>query len=100
MLHVTRRLYNAALQERRDAWKFRGKSVTAKMQYAELTALRRGESLEKAFLLRVVWLDQSRRRSSGVGAPASGRVAAHERVIVGEHPARVAGRGLRTRTTI
>jgi putative transposase len=40
MLHVTRHLYNAALQERRDAWKFRGKSVTGKMQYAELTALR------------------------------------------------------------
>jgi hypothetical protein len=29
---LTRRLYNAALQERRDAWKFRGKGVTGKMQ--------------------------------------------------------------------
>jgi putative transposase len=40
MLHVTRHLYNAALQERRDAYRGRGISVTAKMQYAELTALR------------------------------------------------------------
>ena len=40
MLHVTRRLYNAALQQRRDAWKSRGITVTGKLQYAELTALR------------------------------------------------------------
>ncbi len=40
MLDVTRQLYNAALQERRDAYRMRGISVTAKMQYAELTALR------------------------------------------------------------
>jgi putative transposase len=40
MLHATRHLYNAALQERRDAYRMRGISVTAKMQYAELTALR------------------------------------------------------------
>ncbi len=40
MLDVTRQLYNAALQERRDAYRMRGITVTAKMQYAELTALR------------------------------------------------------------
>ena len=40
MLDVTRQLYNAALQERRDAYRLRGVSVSAKMQYAELTALR------------------------------------------------------------
>jgi len=40
MLDVTRQLYNAALQERRDAYRMRGISVTARMQYAELTALR------------------------------------------------------------
>ena len=44
MLDVTRELYNAALQERRDAYRLRGVSVTFKMQYAELTALRRPES--------------------------------------------------------
>jgi putative transposase len=41
MLHVTRRLYNAALQQRRDAWKFRGITVSGSQQYAELTVLRR-----------------------------------------------------------
>ncbi len=40
MLDVTRELYNAALQERRDAYRLRKLSVSAKMQYAELTALR------------------------------------------------------------
>jgi putative transposase len=39
-LHVTRELYNAALQERRDAWQMRRHSVTHKQQYSELTALR------------------------------------------------------------
>lgn len=43
MLHCTRHLYNAALQERRDAYHMRGITVTAKMQYAELTALRAEE---------------------------------------------------------
>ena len=41
MLDVTRELYNAALQERRDAYRLRRMSVSAKMQYAELTALRK-----------------------------------------------------------
>jgi putative transposase len=41
MLDVTRELYNAALQERRDAYRLRGVSISAKMQYAELTALRK-----------------------------------------------------------
>jgi putative transposase len=39
-LHVTRHLYNALLQERRDAWRLRKVCLTAKMQYAELTDLR------------------------------------------------------------
>jgi putative transposase len=44
MLDVTRQLYNAALQERRDAYRMRGIPVTFKMQYAELTALRKPDS--------------------------------------------------------
>jgi putative transposase len=40
MLDVTRELYNALLQQRRDAYRLRKVTVTAKMQYAELTALR------------------------------------------------------------
>ena len=40
MLDVTRQLYNAALQERRGAYRSRGVSISAKQQYAELTALR------------------------------------------------------------
>ena len=40
MLDVTRQLYNAALKHRRDAYRMRGISITAKQQYAELTALR------------------------------------------------------------
>ena len=40
-LNVTRRLYNAALQERKDAYRLRRVSITHKMQYAELTALRK-----------------------------------------------------------
>jgi hypothetical protein len=44
MLDVTRQLSNAALQERKDAYRLRGVPVTFKMQYAELTALRKPES--------------------------------------------------------
>ncbi|MDB5041469.1 MAG: transposase [Candidatus Eremiobacteraeota bacterium] len=40
MLDVTRQAYNALLDERRYAWKARGINITAKMQYAEITALR------------------------------------------------------------
>jgi putative transposase len=40
MLDVTRQTFNALLEERRYAWKTRGINVTAKMQYAEITALR------------------------------------------------------------
>ncbi len=43
-LHVTRHLFNAALQERRDAYRRRGVRISAKQQYAELTRLR-GESI-------------------------------------------------------
>ncbi|HEY2476250.1 MAG TPA: transposase [Candidatus Cybelea sp.] len=39
-LGVTRELYNALLQERRDAYRLRAISITSAMQYAELTALR------------------------------------------------------------
>jgi putative transposase len=40
MLDVTRELYNALLQQRRDAYRLRKVTVTAKMQYAEIAALR------------------------------------------------------------
>src|ERR1700692_2778429 len=40
MLDVTRQTFNALLDERRYAWKTRSINVTAKMQYAEITALR------------------------------------------------------------
>jgi len=40
MLDVTRELYNALLQQRRDAYRLRKVTVTTKMQYADLTALR------------------------------------------------------------
>jgi putative transposase len=41
VLHITRRIYNAALQERKDAYRLRKITLTAKKQYAEITALRR-----------------------------------------------------------
>jgi len=40
MLDVTRQLYNALLQERRDAYRH-GVRITGKQQYAEITALRK-----------------------------------------------------------
>jgi putative transposase len=40
MLDVTRELYNALLQERRESCRLRGITVTAKVQYVELTDLR------------------------------------------------------------
>lgn len=46
ILDVTRQLYNAALQERRDAYRLRGVSISAKMQYAELTGLRGMDRLD------------------------------------------------------
>lgn len=39
-LHLTRNLYNAALDQRKYVWASRKRGVTAKMQYADLTALR------------------------------------------------------------
>lgn len=39
-LHVTRHLYNALLQERRDAYRSHGIRISMKMQYAEITDLR------------------------------------------------------------
>jgi putative transposase len=39
-LDVTRQLFNALLQQRRDAWRMRRYSVSTKEQYRELTALR------------------------------------------------------------
>jgi len=41
MLDVTRELYNALLEERREAYRRRGVRITSKQQYGELTALRR-----------------------------------------------------------
>jgi putative transposase len=43
-LDVTRQLYNAALQQRRDVWTSRRVGITSKRQYAELTALRSEDS--------------------------------------------------------
>jgi IS605 OrfB family transposase len=43
MLRVTRELYNALLQQRRDAWTTRRVSITSKQQYAEITDLRASE---------------------------------------------------------
>jgi putative transposase len=43
MLRTTRELYNAMLQQRRDAWAMRRRSVSSKQQYAEITELRRAE---------------------------------------------------------
>ncbi|HKU82359.1 MAG TPA: helix-turn-helix domain-containing protein [Candidatus Tumulicola sp.] len=40
MLDVTRELYNALLQQRRDAYRLRGIGLRSKEQYAEMTALR------------------------------------------------------------
>jgi putative transposase len=40
VLRVTRELYNAMLQQRRDSWKTRGLQYTSKQQYAEITELR------------------------------------------------------------
>ncbi|MDQ2680590.1 MAG: transposase, partial [Candidatus Eremiobacteraeota bacterium] len=39
-LHLTRNLYNAALDQRRYEYRAHARAVSAKMQYAELTALR------------------------------------------------------------
>jgi len=41
MLDVTRQLYNAALQHRRDAYRMRRVSIPFRQQYSELTALRK-----------------------------------------------------------
>ena len=43
MLHVTRDLYNALLQQRRDAWTMRRRNLTSKDQYKHITELRRDE---------------------------------------------------------
>jgi putative transposase len=48
MLDVTRELYNALLQERRDAYRLRKVTVTAKMQYAEITELRAEDARVRA----------------------------------------------------
>ncbi len=44
MLDVTRQLYNALLQQRRDAYRLRGRALASRDQYAELTALRREDA--------------------------------------------------------
>jgi putative transposase len=48
MLDVTRELYNALLQQRRDAYRLRKVNITAKMQYAELTELRAEDARVRA----------------------------------------------------
>jgi putative transposase len=48
MLDVTRELYNALLEQRRGAYKRRGIRVTARQQYAEITALRRSDKRLRA----------------------------------------------------
>jgi putative transposase len=44
MLDVTRQFYNALLEQRRDAYRKRGVSLSARQQYKEITALREGDS--------------------------------------------------------
>jgi putative transposase len=43
-LGVTRDVYNACLQQRRDVWKSHGVGITSKQQYAELTDLRKEDA--------------------------------------------------------
>ena len=43
MLRVTRELYNALLQQRRDAWTTRRASLPSREQYAQITKLREAE---------------------------------------------------------
>jgi putative transposase len=43
MLRVTRELYNAMLQQRRDSWTSRRVAYTSRQQYAEITELRAAE---------------------------------------------------------
>lgn len=52
VLHVTRHLYNAALQQRKDAYRLGKIRVSAKMQYAEVTALRKESFQLAAFIVR------------------------------------------------
>jgi putative transposase len=42
-LDICRQLYNAALEQRRDAWRTRRLSVTHRQQYAQLTELRQSD---------------------------------------------------------
>jgi Helix-turn-helix domain len=44
-LRVTRTLYNALLDQRRYVWISRRKALGVKLQYAELTALRREDNM-------------------------------------------------------
>ncbi|HEV3090394.1 MAG TPA: helix-turn-helix domain-containing protein [Candidatus Cybelea sp.] len=48
MLDVTRQLYNALLQERRDAYRFNKVRLTTRTQYHELTELRAEDLRVKA----------------------------------------------------
>ena len=47
-LDVTRQLYNALLQQRRDAYRLRGVGLRSKEQYVELTSLRREDARVRA----------------------------------------------------
>jgi putative transposase len=44
MLGVTRDLYNALLEQRRDCWKSRQIRITTKQQYSEITDLRKDDA--------------------------------------------------------
>jgi hypothetical protein len=44
MLDVTRDIYNAMLEQRREAFRRRKITIDAKSQYAELTLLRRSDA--------------------------------------------------------
>lgn len=44
MLDVTRQLYNALLEQRREAYGRRGITITTKQQYRELTGLRKSDA--------------------------------------------------------
>ena len=48
LLDVTRELYNALLQQRRDAYRLRGIGLRSKAQYAEMTALRAEDARVRA----------------------------------------------------
>ena len=53
LLHMARELYNAALQERRDAWKRAGNSITYFDQTKSLTMVRNDDPEWKALTVTI-----------------------------------------------